>query len=119
MTNKETKLMKRKVLKTKTEDLVDSLDESSGEFTILDYKAEVPSALISEDHVSFNSDLDNWNEKLDSMIEKIDGMWKCKICGKTNKQKGDARRHTETHTEGFSHSCNYCAKEFRYVHAKR
>ena len=121
-TKKEMTSVKRNVMEIKTEDIVNSSDESSREITFWDYKGDVASALLSEERsnrsqVTINSDFDNWNEKLDSMIEKIDGMWKCKSCVKTNKNKQDARRHTETHIEGFFHSCNDCAKQFRTSNA--
>eukprot|EP00092_Neocalanus_flemingeri_P058050 GFUD01069113.1.p1 GENE.GFUD01069113.1~~GFUD01069113.1.p1 ORF type:complete len:293 (+),score=58.11 GFUD01069113.1:110-988(+) len=58
----------------------------------------------------------NTNNELDlqieQMIEKNEGVWYCKVCSKTAKQKGDIRKHTETHIEGFSHECHLCNKIF-------
>ena len=34
--------------------------------------------------------------------------WKCKVCGKTNKDKTNIRRHMEKHVEGFQHNCENC-----------
>ena len=64
---------------------------------------------------AFNTTSESLNEKLDSMIEKVDGIWKCKVCGKSNNlnKRNDVRRHAETHLEGVSHSCTICGKEFR------
>ena len=59
------------------------------------------------------SDNININEVLDTMMERIDGIWTCNVCGKTNKNKGDNRRHAETHIDGMSHPCNICDKKFR------
>ena len=47
--------------------------------------------------------------KIDALIEKREGgVWKCKVCGKTNKKKKDLKRHAETHLEGVSHACHLC-----------
>ena len=66
-------------------------------------------------HAVLNTISESLNETLDSMIEKVDGIWKCKVCGKSNNlnKRNDVRRHAETHMEGVSHSCNLCGKEFR------
>ena len=57
---------------------------------------------------------DDFEGTVNSMIEKIDGLWSCKVCGKTNWQKVDLRRHAEVHIEGASHPCATCGKEFRF-----
>ena len=56
-----------------------------------------------------NSDL---NHKVRQMIEKSDGVWKCKVCGKTNPDRGNMGQHAETHIEGMSHDCHICNKSF-------
>ena len=48
--------------------------------------------------------------QIEQMIEKKDGLWQCKVCGKTAKLKGNLKNHSETHVEGFSHSCHVCNK---------
>ena len=51
--------------------------------------------------------------QIDGMIEKNEGLWRCKVCGKTNKQKIDTKRHAEAHIEGVSHACHICRKLFQ------
>ena len=46
--------------------------------------------------------------RIDALIENTEGVWKCKVCGKTNKKKKDLKRHAETHLEGVSHICHIC-----------
>ena len=91
---------------------------------------EVESYLESNDIVSNSMVLDDQLKteilqpndlikQLDSMMERLDGVWICKTCGKTNKEKRDARRHAETHIEGVSHPCNICGKLLRSSTALR
>ena len=49
---------------------------------------------------------------LDKMIEKNGGLWECKVCGKTARNKGDTKKHAETHIEGILHACQICSKLF-------
>jgi hypothetical protein len=52
--------------------------------------------------------------KMNAMVEKIGpGNYRCKVCGKTSKDKRCLRYHTETHLEGTSHPCNQCGKVFK------
>ena len=44
------------------------------------------------------------------MIEKNEGLWKCKVCGKIAKLKGNIKQHAESHIEGVSHICHICNK---------
>ena len=70
----------------------------------------------SEKHQNVTSEC---NE--DSMAEKnVDGelKWKCSVCGKATKLRGDIKRHIESHhIEGISHACNQCGKVSRSSHA--
>ena len=59
--------------------------------------------------MSANSDLDL---QVLEMIEKSDGVWKCKVCGKSDSHKIDIKRHAERHLEGMSHACKICNKSF-------
>merc|ERR1712098_845549 len=38
-------------------------------------------------------------DQREEIIEKIEGVWSCKVCGKTMRQKSDLKRHAETHIE--------------------
>ena len=54
------------------------------------------------------------DETINSMMQSIGGMWSCIKCGKSDKKKGDMRKHIEgKHIEGVSHPCNQCGKQFR------
>ena len=71
--------------------------------------------------VTTQSDMDEFKIKIDSMAEKIDEgelKWKCSVCGKTTKLRGDIKRHIESHhIEGISHACSQCGKASRSSHA--
>ena len=47
-----------------------------------------------------------------SMFQIVDDfgvkLWKCKICGKANKDKSNIRRHMEKHFDGFEQKCSEC-----------
>ena len=47
------------------------------------------------------------------MDENGTRLWKCAVCGRTDKDKdkADIRRHTEKHFHGFEHHCPHCDKE--------
>ena len=49
--------------------------------------------------------------QLEQMMERREGLWHCKVCGRTSKDKANTRRHTEIHTEGVSHACYICVKK--------
>ena len=69
---------------------------------------------------TMDSDMDELRMKIESMAERRDDgefKWKCTVCGKATKLKGDIRRHIETHVEGVSHSCNQCGKVSRSSNA--
>ena len=53
-----------------------------------------------------------WEEKIDALAEYgVDG-WKCKRCGKQDKNRSWIRRHIESHIEGFTFPCHLCEKTF-------
>ena len=56
---------------------------------------------------------DDVNEKIRTLIEKIEGGFSCKVCGKTSKNYQNHKRHVETHIDGLSFPCLYCAGVFR------
>ena len=47
------------------------------------------------------------------MDEKGTRLWKCAVCGRTNKDKdkADIRRHMEKLFHGFEHLCPHCDKQ--------
>ena len=55
-----------------------------------------------------NSDL---KLQLSEIIEKSDGVWKCKVCGKTD-YHNNIQRHAESHIKGMSYVCHICSKSF-------
>ena len=54
--------------------------------------------------------------------DELTGLYTCTACGKTNKDKGNLRKHVEVHFPGqFTYSCDVCTKSFNgknsyYVH---
>ena len=54
--------------------------------------------------------------RIEEMIEKHESMFKCKVCGKTVKWKGEMKKHAETHIEGIFHACQVCSKMFPTRH---
>jgi len=38
-------------------------------------------------------------------------LWECAVCGRSNSDKNQIRRHAEVHFEGFIHTCPYCSME--------
>ena len=74
---------------------------------------EVASISSDEMNTSLNTN-DELDLQIEQMIEKNGrgGLWQCKVCGKTAKQKSNIKYHAETHIEGLSHTCQICSKPF-------
>ena len=53
-----------------------------------------------------------WEERIDALAEHREDGWTCKQCGKQDRNRFTARRHIETHIEGFTFSCTLCEKTF-------
>ena len=51
--------------------------------------------------------------KIEELYQKVDGVWRCLACNTTSNQRGNIKRHIETHLDGLSYTCNMCNKEFR------
>ena len=60
-----------------------------------------------------NEDLDDLNQKILEMTDKVDGIYTCKVCGKTAKDKTNLGKHIETHIDGLSFPCQECQKTYR------
>ena len=78
---------------------------------------------IESSRIVANVDPDNEDlqVKIASMMESVnDGesnKWRCTVCGKTAKLKGDVRRHVESHIGGVTHPCHMCGKISRSSNA--
>ena len=59
-----------------------------------------------------DTDIDQLLLKISEMTERVDGFYKCKVCGKTSRDKTNLGKHIETHIEGLSFSCKMCQKVF-------
>ena len=57
----------------------------------------------------------NLDEKVNQYVERgEDGMFQCKLCGKSGKQKIVVKNHIEAkHLEGIEIPCSICGKIFR------
>ena len=63
---------------------------------------------------------DELAETIGSIMERVNGVWKCKMCEKTLKDKQDMRRHIEgKHLEGVQYPCDKCEKVLRSRNALR
>ena len=52
-------------------------------------------------------------QKIEELTMKIDGVYTCRNCGKTAKDKTHLTRHIETHIEGLEYNCLHCGKVCR------
>ena len=53
-----------------------------------------------------------WEEKIDALAEHGGDGWKCRRCGKQDRNRSWIRRHVESHIEGFTFPCHLCEKTF-------
>ena len=53
-----------------------------------------------------------WEEKIDALAEYVGDGWKCRRCGKQDRNRSWIRRHVESHIEGFTFPCHLCEKTF-------
>ena len=53
-----------------------------------------------------------WEDRIDALAQHEEDGWSCKQCGKKDRNRFTARRHIETHIEGFTFSCTLCEKTF-------
>ena len=57
--------------------------------------------------------IEELNRLLEEQMEKINGIYTCKVCQKTAKDKTNLGRHIEVHLEGLCFTCNECQQQFR------
>ena len=66
-----------------------------------------------------DTDIDQLLMQISEITERVDGFYKCKVCGKTSKDKTNLGKHIEKHFEGLSFRCKMCKKTFRSREALR
>ena len=52
-------------------------------------------------------------EKISEMTEKVNGIFTCKVCHKTAKDRTNLGKHIESHIDGITLTCEFCSKKFR------
>ena len=58
-------------------------------------------------------DINELDKTVGGLFESENGLFKCKVCGKTNSKKQNMQKHVEIHIEGLSFDCDLCNKTFR------
>ena len=58
-------------------------------------------------------------EKGDFLMQFENGVWKCNVCGKTDRKKFNIATHTEIHITGAAYNCTYCGKTFKTKNSLR
>ena len=62
----------------------------------------------------FSGDFKELNQQCYSMMEKGSALYRCKVCGKEDKDNTSMKNHIEAnHLEGVSVPCNFCEKTFK------
>ena len=51
-------------------------------------------------------------QEVDQLMIRGNGVWRCRHCDKTFKNKKHLRRHAETHVSGLSFPCDHCSEYF-------
>jgi len=69
------------------------------------------------DHSGMQVGLQDGNKDFATTISEVlaynpdTKLWECAICGRSNSDKNQIRRHAEVHFKGFIHTCPYCGVE--------
>ena len=69
--------------------------------------------VVATTHTLNTSDKSEINSKINELLETTDGLFVCKACGKSSRDRRNIGRHVETHIEGLSFPCQRCDKTFR------
>ena len=59
------------------------------------------------------TDMTELDEKIQQLMEKIDGIFHCKACNYSSRNRTHVKEHVERHIEGLSYPCQFCDKTFR------
>ena len=59
------------------------------------------------------TDMAEVDEKTEQLMEKIDGIFHCKACVYTSRNRIHMKEHVERHIDGLSYPCQFCDKTFR------
>ena len=107
------KNMKEEIVETTLSEL--DATQSTEELSAMKTKT-VKLSIVNDDQgkKSLSKLDDEIAEKMERYQDEVGGvMWKCKICGKTTKQRNKLSWHVEIHLEGYIHNCEYCGKVFK------
>jgi len=69
------------------------------------------------DHSGMQVGMQDGNKDFSTTISEVllfnqeSQMWQCALCGRSNTDKSQIRRHAEVHFKGFIHSCQHCGVE--------
>ena len=77
-----------------------------------DINSDVTFNKPEEDDLVLNTNI-GLDLQIEQIIEKKEGLWQCKVCGKTARDKRNTRLHAEIHIKGVSHICHICNKTLR------
>ena len=78
-------------------------------------KKYVAHYIVSTENNEENSDtkITELMKKISEMTEKVNGIYTCKVCQKTFRDRTGLGHHIESHIEGITLTCEYCGKMFR------
>ena len=56
--------------------------------------------------------VENLETKVQELMDRINGVFTCKNCGRTTRDRTDLRKHVERHINGLCFSCPKCSKKY-------
>ena len=98
------------------EPLAESLNEESSPSLNSRLDFQVKSHPIAKFSLATN-DKSDINSKVEEILTQNDRLLTCSVCGKTGTDKGNMKRHAETHIDGMTYPCELCGKTFRSSNA--